>query len=44
MGRTSAEASASLRFSLGWSTTAAEIDRLVLVLGDAVAGARRASG
>jgi len=44
MGRTSAEASASLRFSLGWSTTAGEIDRLVLVLGDAVAGARRASG
>ncbi|MGD7706868.1 cysteine desulfurase family protein [Microlunatus sp. Y2014] len=44
MGRTVEQASASLRFSLGHSTTAADIDRLVTVLPDAVARARSAYG
>ena len=42
MGRSVADASASLRFSLGWSTTRADIDRLCEVLPDAAESARRA--
>lgn len=42
MGRTLAEASASLRFSFGPSTTAADIDALLAVLPDALAKARAA--
>ncbi|MDN5726117.1 MAG: aminotransferase class V-fold PLP-dependent enzyme, partial [Propionibacteriales bacterium] len=44
MGRTEAEASGSLRFSLGHTTTDADIDRLAAVLADAVARARTAFG
>lgn len=42
MGSTLAAASASLRFSFGPTTTAAEVDRLLAVLPDAVARARAA--
>ncbi|MFX4273095.1 cysteine desulfurase family protein [Propionibacteriaceae bacterium Y1685] len=42
MGRSEAEASGSLRFSLGHSTTSVDIDRLTAVLPDAVARARTA--
>jgi cysteine desulfurase len=42
MGRSLAEAGSSLRFSFGWNTTAADIDRLVEVLPAAVARARAA--
>ncbi|HSN44415.1 MAG TPA: aminotransferase class V-fold PLP-dependent enzyme, partial [Propionibacteriaceae bacterium] len=42
MGRSVADASASLRFSLGWSTTRADIDRLCELLPDALESARRA--
>lgn len=42
MGRTVAEASASLRFSTGHATTARDIDRLAEVLPAAIAGARAA--
>lgn len=42
MGRTLAEASASLRFSFGPSTTSRDIDLLVRVLPDALARARSA--
>ncbi|GAB3623240.1 cysteine desulfurase family protein [Mariniluteicoccus endophyticus] len=44
MGRTEAEASQAIRLSLGWSTTDADIDRLVAALPDAVARARTAYG
>lgn len=42
MGRSHAEASASLRFSFGPTTTEADLDRLTAVLPDLVARARRA--
>ncbi len=42
MGRTLEVASGSLRFSLGWSTTAADVDRLLAALPGAVAAARLA--
>jgi len=44
MGRTPAEASGSLRFSFGPQTTAADVDRLLAVLPEAVARARAAFG
>lgn len=44
MGRSAADASASLRFSLGRSTDSAAIDRVLAVLPDAVAKARAAYG
>ncbi len=44
MGRTADEASASLRFSLGRATDAAAIERVLMVLPDAVARARTAFG
>lgn len=43
MGRTREEASASLRFSLGWSTTQNDLDRLREVLPGAVGSARLAN-
>ncbi|WP_348981504.1 cysteine desulfurase family protein [Propioniciclava coleopterorum] len=43
MGRTEAQASASLRFSLGWTSTDADVDALLAALPDAVARARAAS-
>lgn len=43
MGRSEAEASGSLRFSLGWPTTDADIDALLAALPDAVARARTAA-
>ena len=43
MGRSPAEASASLRFSFGPATTAAEVAVLLGLLPEAVARARRAS-
>lgn len=43
MGRSRADAGASLRFSFGWSTTADDIDRLVAVLPGAVERARLAA-
>jgi cysteine desulfurase len=42
MGRSASDARASLRFSFGWSTTQADIDRLLAVLPGAVAQARKA--
>ncbi|MHA6524896.1 cysteine desulfurase family protein [Tessaracoccus sp. G1721] len=42
MGRTPVEATQSLRFSLGWTTTSEDIDRLVEVLPEALAVARSA--
>lgn len=42
MGRTPEQAAATLRFSTGHSTTDADIDRLAMVLPDAVARARSA--
>ncbi len=42
MGRSEAEASGSLRFSMGWSTTDADIERLLTVLPGAVEQARQA--
>lgn len=42
MGRTAEQASASVRFSMGRSTTAAEIDRLCELLPDVVSRARAA--
>jgi len=42
MGRSLADAGASLRFSLGPDTTSADIDRVLVVLPDAVARARGA--
>jgi len=44
LGRTRAEASGSLRFSFGPQTTAADVDRLLAALPDAVARARLAYG
>lgn len=44
MGRSQADASASLRFSFGPDTTAGDIERLIAVLPEAVARARRAFG
>ena len=44
LGRTHAEASGSLRFSFGPQTTAADVDRLLAALPDAVARARLAYG
>jgi len=44
MGRSQADAAASLRFSFGPDTTAGDIERLVAVLPEAVARARRAFG
>jgi Cysteine sulfinate desulfinase/cysteine desulfurase and related enzymes len=44
MGRSQADASASLRFSFGPETTAPELDRLAAVLPELVARARRALG
>lgn len=43
MGRSEAEASGSLRLSLGWTTTGADIAAVVAALPDAVARARAAS-
>ncbi len=43
MGRSRADAGASLRFSFGWSTTADDIDRLLAALPDAVGRARLAA-
>lgn len=43
MGRTLADAGASLRFSFGPNTTAADVDRALAVLPDAVARARSAA-
>lgn len=43
MGRSQTEALSSLRFSLGWTTTAADIAAVVSALPDAVARARAAS-
>lgn len=43
MGRTLADAGASLRFSLGRSTTGADVERVLAVLPDAVARARAAA-
>jgi cysteine desulfurase len=43
MGRTRAQASGSLRFSLGWSSTDADADVLLAALPDAVARARAAN-
>lgn len=43
MGRTPAQAASSLRFSFGWSTTDADLDRLLSVLADAVERARLAA-
>jgi len=43
MGRTTDEAGASLRFSFGPGTTAAEVDRLLAVLPPLVARARSAT-
>lgn len=43
MGRTLAQASASLRFSFGPATTDADVDRLLAVLPDAVERARKAA-
>lgn len=43
MGRTEAQASSSVRFSFGWTTTDADIDRVLAVLPDVVERARRAS-
>lgn len=42
LGRNEAEASASLRFSLGWTSTDADVDALLAALPDAVARARAA--
>ena len=42
MGRTADEATQSLRFSLGWTTTSADISRLVEVLPEALSVARSA--
>ena len=42
MGRDAVEAKASLRFSLGWSSTQDDVDRVLEVLPGAVARARRA--
>ncbi|MFT3877954.1 MAG: cysteine desulfurase family protein [Propioniciclava sp.] len=42
MGRSEADASASVRFSLGWTTTAADIDAVLADWPDAVARARAA--
>lgn len=42
LGRSEAEASASLRFSLGWTSTDADVDALLAALPDAVARARAA--
>ena len=42
MGRTTDEATQSLRFSLGWTTTPADADRLVAVLPEALSVARSA--
>ncbi|WP_369044894.1 cysteine desulfurase family protein [Sinomonas sp. P10A9] len=42
MGRTEDEARGSQRFSLGWSTTEADVDALVATIGPAVAQARAA--
>lgn len=44
MGRTPAQASSALRFSLGATTTGSDIDRLLAVLPGAVASARAAAG
>lgn len=43
MGRSNEQASSSLRFSFGWSTTDADLDRLLNVLPDAVDRARLAA-
>lgn len=43
MGRSQTDASASLRFSLGWTTQESDVDALVAVLPDAVARARAAA-
>jgi cysteine desulfurase len=42
MGRTEAQARESLRFSFGWNTTAADLERLVAALPDVIERARRA--
>ncbi|MFD0867477.1 aminotransferase class V-fold PLP-dependent enzyme, partial [Tessaracoccus lubricantis] len=42
MGRTPDEATQSLRFSVGWSTTEADVDELCRVLPEALAQARAA--
>lgn len=42
MGRTPDEATQSLRFSLGWTTVDADVDRLVDVLPEALGRARSA--
>ncbi|WP_312007889.1 hypothetical protein [Nocardioides alcanivorans] len=43
MGCSEAEARSSLRFTLGHTTTAADVDRLVAAIGPAVERARAAS-
>ena len=42
MGRTPDEATQSLRFSMGWTTTPSDVDRLVAVLPEALLVARSA--
>jgi cysteine desulfurase len=44
MGLSPAEAAGALRFSLGWTSTVADVDAAVQALGPAVERARRASG
>jgi cysteine desulfurase len=44
MGRSPADAAASLRVSFGWSTTEADVDALLRALPDAVSTARRSFG
>ena len=43
MGRSDADASASLRFSLGWTSTDADVDAVVAALPEALARARAAA-
>ncbi|NLE98782.1 MAG: cysteine desulfurase, partial [Propionibacterium sp.] len=42
MGRSDDEAAASLRFSMGWSTTDEDVDRLLAALDECVESARLA--
>jgi cysteine desulfurase len=43
MGMDEDRARASVRFSLGWTSRAGDVDRVLAVIGDVVRGAERAA-